>query len=328
MSAISCTAWRRAFGATLCVGALTSSPVLASEIYPNKPITFVVPFAPGGGTDMLTRAVNEALSKTLGQPVLVENRVGGNTLIAAQHVARAEPNGHTILTSIDSTMTMNQHLYSDLPYDPAKDFTPVTLGTSKPMVIAVHPDFPARTLPELMEYLRASPTPANYAFGALPAQVVGELFQMKSGLRMEGVSYNGSSPAQLDVMGGHVPILIDALPPALSLLKSGRLRPLAVSSDARASSLPDVPTIAESGLPDFNVITWIGFFVPSGTPQPIVDKLHASIAQVLKTPTLRQHFEDLGQQVLGSSGPDFAELIRRDSALNGEVIRAADMRIN
>ncbi|MGE4336549.1 MAG: Bug family tripartite tricarboxylate transporter substrate binding protein [Pigmentiphaga sp.] len=321
-------AGRLTLGLALCTGVAASGLAFAADDYPNKPITFVVPFAPGGGTDMLTRAVSDRLAKELGQPILVENRAGGNTLIAAQHVARAKPDGYTVLTAIDSTMAMNQHLYSSLPYDPLKDFIPVTLAISMPMVIAVNPDFPAKTLPELMTHLKEHPNDVNYAFGALPAQVVGERFKMESGLTMEAVPYNGSSPAQQDVMGGHVPVLVDALAPALSLLRSDRLRPLAVSSAERAPTLPDVPTVAESGLPGFDAITWTGFFLPAGTPQAVVDKLHAGISKVLQDPAVRTQFEDLGQQILGAPGPEFAELIQRDSDKNGEVIREAGIKIN
>ncbi len=296
--------------------------------YPSKPITFVVPFAAGGGADMLARAVGDRLAKELGEPVLVENRAGGNTLIAAQHVARAKPDGYTVFTSIDATMVMNPHMYSDLPYDPETDFTPVTLAIQMPMVIAVNPDFPAQTLDELIEYLKANPDEVNYAFGAIPAQVVGELFKAEAGVTMEGISYNGSSPAQQDVMGGHVPVLVDALAPALSLLRSDRLRPLAVTSAERSPSLPDVPTVAESGIEGFNAITWTGFLVPAGTPQAIVDKLHTSIAKVLQSDEVVQQFGDLGQEVLALPGDEFAEIIRRDSATYKPVIEEAGIQVN
>ncbi|MFA5490922.1 MAG: tripartite tricarboxylate transporter substrate binding protein [Candidimonas sp.] len=321
-------AGRLTLGLVLCAGVAAPGLASAADNYPSKPITFVVPFAPGGGADMLTRAVSDRLAKELGQTVLVENRAGGNTLIAAQHVARAKPDGYTVLTAIDATMAMNQHLYSSLPYDPLKDFIPVTLAISMPMVIAVNPEFPAKTLPELMDYLKANPNKVNYAFGALPAQVVGERFKMESGLTMEAVPYNGSSPAQQDVLGGHVPVLVDALAPALAQLRAERLRPLAVSSAQRAPTLPNVPTIAESGVEGFDAITWTGFFVPAGTPQAVVDKLHAGIAKVLQDPTVRKQFEDLGQEVLGAPGPEFVELIKRDSVKNGEVIREAGIKVN
>lgn len=296
--------------------------------YPSKPITIVVPFAPGGGTDMLARAVSDRLAKKLGEPVLVENRAGGNTLIATQHVARSKPDGYTVLTSIDATMVMNPHMYSDLPYDPEADFAPVTLAIQMPMVIAVNPDFPAQTLEELIDYLKAHPNEVNYAFGAIPAQVVGELFKSEAGVTMEGVSYNGSNPAQQDVMGGHVPVLIDALAPALSLLRSDRLRPLAVTTAERAPSLPNVPTVAESGIEGFNAITWTGFLVPKATPQPIIDKLHAGIAEVLSDEAVIKQFGDLGQEVLALPGDEFAEIIRRDSATYQPVIEAAGIKVN
>lgn len=320
-------AGRGAF-ASIALSLLASSPAMSETSFPDgKPVTIIVPFAPGGGTDMLSRMVSEELAKSLGVPVLVENRPGGNTLVATQLVARAKPDGHTILTAIDSTMTMNPHLYSDLPYDPKKDFAPITLASSMPMVIAVNPDFPAKSLQELTALLKQSPGEYSYAYGAIPAQVLGELYRQKAGVDIQGVSYNGSSPAQNDVMGGHVPIIVDAITPALSLLKSGRLRPLVVSPAERSDSLPDIPTFGEAGLDGLDIVGWTAFFAPAGTPQSIVDKLHAAFSAALNTPKIRSRLESLGQTVYVADGQTLSEWIDRDYIVYGDVIRSAGIKI-
>ncbi|MCK9512586.1 MAG: tripartite tricarboxylate transporter substrate binding protein [Pigmentiphaga sp.] len=309
-------------------GLLVASPASAKDFPAGKPVTIIVPFAPGGGTDILSRMVSEELAKNLSVPVLVENRPGGNTLIAAQSVARAAPDGHTILTAISSTMTMNPHLYSKLPYEPKKDFAPVTLASSMPLVLAVNPEFPAKSLRELTALLAQNPGKYSYAYGAIPAQVLGELYRQKTGVEIQGISYNGSSPAQNDVMGGHVPIIVDALTPALSLLKSDRLRPIAVSSAKRSAALPDTPSLSEAGLEGVDIADWTGFFVPAGTPQSTIDKLHAAFSAALNTPKIRNQLESLGQTVYAADGKTLAEWIDRDYAVYGEVIRDAGIKID
>lgn len=313
----------------LAAGLLGATVAMAQGDFPgNKPITIIVPFPPGGGTDILTRMVSEELSRNLSVPVLVENRPGGNTVVAAQAVARAKPDGHTILTSISSTMTMNPHLYDKLPYDPKKDFAPVTLASSMPLVLAVHPEFPAKTLPEFTALLKQNPGKYSYAYGATPAQVLGEVYRAKAGVDIQGISYNGSAPAQNDVMGGHVPIIADALTPALAQLKANRLHPIAVSSAKRSQALPDVPALSEAGLEGVDIADWTGFLVPAGTPQATIDKLHNAFAAALNTPKIRQQLESLGQTVYAVPGPEFQKRIDRDYEVYGEVIRSAGIKLD
>lgn len=304
------------------------APSAAQTDFPTRTITVVVPFAPGGGTDIVSRLLAEAMSQKLGSNVVVENRPGGNTVIAAQHVARAEPDGYTVLAAIDSTMVMNPFMYSNLPYDPFKDFIPVTLATSMPMVLATHPDFPAATVQELITELQAKPGEYSYAFGAIPAQVVGELFQREAGVKMESISYNGSAPAQQDVVGGHVPIIVDSFAPIFPQIKGERLKALAVTSAERAPTLPDVPTLAESGLPGFDAVTWTGFFVPAGTPQPVVDKLHEALAHALGTDKVRERFAELGLRIYAAPSNEFAALMRDDAERYRSAIQEAGIRIN
>ena len=312
----------------LAIAATAGTPALAQEAsFPSRPIHIVVPFPPGGGTDLLSRVVAQELSAYFKQPVLVENRPGGNTLIASQHVAASKPDGYTVFTSIDSTMVMNPFLYKKLPYDPMKDFVPVTLATTQPMVIAVNPSFPAKTLPELIEYLKSNPTKGSYAFGAIPAQVVGEMFKEQAKAPMMAVPYNGSAAAVQDVIGGHLPVVIDALSPALAHIQGGRLRALAVTTAERAAILPDVPTVAESGVPGFDIATWTGFFAPAGVDPKIVAKLHEGFKYVLATPGVQKKFADLGLKIVGQPTAEFTRLIESDSEKYSAVIKSAGITI-
>lgn len=314
--------------ALVLAGSTCLAPALAHADFPSKPVTIVVPYAPGGGADLLARLISEDVSSRLGVPVLVENRPGGGGTIATRAVANANPDGYTVLTTTSATIVMNPHLYDNLPYDSKKDFAPVTLASSMPMVIAVNPDFPVKTLDELTAHVRANPGKISYAFGATGGQIVGELYRDGANLDMQGIAYNGSTPAQTDVVGGHLPIIVDALAPALSLLTSGRLRPLAVSSAERAAVLPDVPSLQEAGFADIDVGGWTGFAVPAGTPQANIDKLHDAIAGALNTPKVRQKLESLGQTVFAVPGPEYQERIDRDYDVLGEVIRKAGIKAN
>ncbi len=308
---------------------LAASGAMANEGFPNgKPVTVVVPYAPGGGADILARLVSAGAAEKLGVPVIVENRPGGGSILAAQLVARAKPDGHTVLTVTSATLVMNPHLYSDLPYDPKADFTPVTMASSMPMVLAVNADFPVQTIDELTEYVRENPGQVSYAYGAAGGQIVGELYRDRAGLDMQPIGYNGSTPAQNDVLGGHLPIIVDALAPALGLLESGRLRPLAVSSAERSAAVPDVPTLQEAGLGEIDVAGLTGFSVPVGTPQEAIDKLHEAFAYALNTPKVRSHLEGLGQTVYAAPGDEFKERIYRDYDVLGEVIRTAGIAVN
>lgn len=308
------------FVAAIAAMACTVAPALAQDTFPSKPLRIIVPFPPGGGTDILSRVVGQELSSYFKQPVLIENKPGGNTLIAAQYVAGAKPDGYTIFTSIDATMVMNPALYKELPYHPVKDFTPVTLATSQPMVIAVSESFPAKTLGELLDYLRTNKDKGTYAYGAIPAEVVGELFKSEAKVPIMPVPYNGSAAAARDVIGGQVQVLIDALSPALPHIQSGRLRALAVTTAQRAPALPDVPTVAESGVPGFDVATWTGFFVPAGVKPEIVKKLHEGFASVLAQPNVKQKFSELGLSIIAAPTEPFAKLIASDSAKYKKVI--------
>jgi tripartite-type tricarboxylate transporter receptor subunit TctC len=300
----------------------------AADTFPERPIRIIVPFPPGGGTDTVARTVAAKLSERWNVPVTVDNRPGGNTLIGAEMAARAAPDGYTLFLPIDSTLAMNQSLYAKLPYDPINGFAPVSLAVTMPMVLAVHPSVQARSVKDLIGLANSRDGKLAYAHGALPAQVAGEAFKTAAKVDMVSVPYKGSGPAMTDVVGGQVPVIFDALGPAIAFVKSGKVRPLAVTSAKRSPSLPDVPTLAESGLAGMDLVTWIGFVAPAGTDRAIVAKLTAEITRILKLPEATEKLGAMGMDVVASSPDQFAQTIRDDAVKLGGVIKAAGIKLD
>lgn len=298
-----------------------------ADSYPSKPIRIIVPFPPGGGTDTVARTVAAKLGERWNVPVTVDNRPGGNTVIGAELASRAAPDGYTLFLPIDSTLAMNQSLYARLPYDPINGFTPVSLAITMPMVLAVHPSVEARNVTELIGLARARGSKLAYAHGALPAQVAGEAFKSAAKIEMTGVPYKGSGPAMTDVVGNQVPVIVDALGPAMSFVKSGRVRALAVTGARRSPSLPDVPTLAESGVPGVDLVTWIGFVAPAGTDRAIVAKLNGEITRILKLPETQDKLGSMGMEVIASTPEQFGQTIKDDAVKLGAVIKAAGIKV-
>jgi tripartite-type tricarboxylate transporter receptor subunit TctC len=299
-----------------------------ADTYPERPIKIIVPFPPGGGTDLVARTVAAKLTERWKVSVVVDNRPGGNTVIAAELAARAAPDGYTLFLPIDSTLSMNQSLYAKLPYDPINSFAPVTLAINMPMVLAVHPSVEARNVNELIGLAKAKRGQLAYAHGALPAQVAGEVFKAAAKVDMVSVPYKGSAPAMNDTIAGTVPVIFDALGPAMSFVKANKVRPLAVTSAKRSPSLPDVPTLAESGLAGVNLVTWIGFVAPAGTDRAIVAKLNAEIVAILNLPETKERLAAVGMDVVGSSPEQFQQVIKEDAVKLGAVIKAAGIRVD
>ncbi|MET4575621.1 Bug family tripartite tricarboxylate transporter substrate binding protein [Ottowia thiooxydans] len=315
-------------GLVACCASLMLATAGAQGTYPSKPIRIIVPFPPGGGSDMVARIVSTRLSESWKQPVLVDNRPGGNTIIAAEAAAKAAPDGYTLFVAIDSTLAMNQSLYSKLPYDPVASFTPVTLAITMPMVLAVHPTTPAKNVPELLALARERKGELAYAHGALPAQVAGEVFKAATGAKLLAVPYKGGAPAMTDTVGGTVPVIFDALGPAMPFLKAGKVRPLAVTSAQRNPLLPDVPTLAESGLPGVDLVTWIGFVLPAGADPVIVQRLHNELARILQLPATREQLAAQGMTVVANTPAQFAQVIRDDTVKFGRIIKSAGIRLD
>lgn len=318
LNALACLA------ATVCA----TASVLAQDTFPNRPIRIIVPFPPGGGTDIVSRTVAAKLTESWKQAVVVENRPGGNTLIGAEAAAKSPPDGYTLFVPIDATLAMNQSLYTKLPYDPIASFTPITLATAMPMVLAVHPSVPAANVKELIALAKAKGGQLAYAHGALPAQVAGEVFKSSAKVDMIAVPYKGSSPAMTDVVGGSVPVIIDALGPAMSFVKSGRVRALAVTSRDRSPSLPDVPSLAESGLAGFDLVTWIGFVAPAGLDKAIVTKLNGEMVRILHLPETKEKLNAIGMEVVGSTPEQFAQTIKDDAVKFGRIIKSAGIKLD
>jgi tripartite-type tricarboxylate transporter receptor subunit TctC len=302
-------------------------PAHAQDSYPSRQLQIIVPFAPGGGTDIVSRTVAARMTESWKVPVIVDNRPGGNTIIGAQFAARAAPDGYTVFVAIDSTLAMNQYLYAKLPYDPIRDFAPVTLAISQPMVLAVHPSVQATSVKDLVTLAKAKAGQLAYAHGALPAQIAGELFKSAAGVDMIAVPYKGSGPAMNDVVGGSVPVIFDALGPAASFIKAGKVRALAVTSAEPAPALPGVPTMAQSGLAGFDLVTWIGFLVPAGVNKDIVSKLNAELVRILKLPDIRERFAGMGMTVIATSPEQFAQTIKSDAAKFERIIKSAGIKV-
>jgi tripartite-type tricarboxylate transporter receptor subunit TctC len=320
--------FKAAWSAALAASALLGVAAHAQGDYPNRSIRVIVPFPPGGGTDIVSRTVAAKLTERWKVPVVVENRPGGNTIIAAEAAARSAPDGYTLFVPIDSTLAMNQHLYQKLPYDPIAGFMPITLATSMPMVLAVNPGVPAKDARELIALAKSKGGQFAYAHGALPAQVAGEVFESMAKVDMLSVPYKGSAPAMTDTIGGTVPAIFDALGPAMPHIKAGKVRALAVTSSKRSSALPDVPTLAESGLPGMDLVTWIGFVAPAGVDSGIVAKLNGEIVKILQLPETKQQFAALGMDVVGSTPEQFAKTIENDAVRFGRIIKSAGIRID
>ena len=290
--------------------------------YPSKPVTVVVPFSPGGATDIMARTLAERLNKRLGQPVIVENKPGAGTMIASEYVAKAAPDGHTVLLAA-SSLGIAPALYSKVNYDPVKDFTPISLVASVVHVLSVHPSVPAKNVSELITWVKANPNKANYgSVGAgTSTHLESELFNTMAGVNMTHIPYKGSAPALMDLVGGNLQVMFDAYASSGPFIRDNKIRLLAVTTAQRSKLLPDVPTVAESGLPGYEAMPWLGFVAPAGTPQPVVDKFHAELMEVLKEPAVQEKFAALGLDIIGNSPKEFGEFIKKDIVKWAKVVK-------
>jgi len=307
-------------GITLAAAALCGSA--QAQGYPSKPVTIVVPFAPGGATDIMARQLAERLHKRLGQPVIVENKAGAGTMIASEYVAKAAPDGHTVLLAA-SSLGIAPSLYSKVNYDPVKDFTPISLVASVVHVLEVHPSVPAKNVAELIAWIKANPGKVNYgSVGAgTSTHLESELFNTMAGVKMTHVPYKGSAPALMDLVGGNLQVMFDAWASSGPFIKDGKTRLLAVTTAQRSKILPDVPTVAESGLPGYEAMPWLGFVAPAGTPAAVVGKFHAELMEVLKEPEVQEKFRSLGLDIIGNTPQEFGEFIKKDIVKWAKVIK-------
>jgi tripartite-type tricarboxylate transporter receptor subunit TctC len=307
--------------ALFCVAAGASA-----QGYPSKPIRVVVGFPPGGGNDIIARMVGAKMQENWGQAVVIENKPGANSIIAAEFVAKSAPDGYTLLVNATGGMSVNPVLYAKLPYDSLKDFVPISMVGSFPLVLVVNPSVPARSVRELIAYARANPGKLNYSAGSTAFQVATEMFKQMTATDIKHIPYKGSAASIAAVMAGDVQMTIVDSPPLVPQLKSGRVRALAVTTPKRAAAMPDLPAIAES-LPGYEMALWIGVFAPAGTAHDIAGKLNAEIVRVVNLPDIRDRLASMGVEPLGNSSEQMAEWIRGEIAKFGPVVKAGDIKV-
>ncbi len=298
-----------------------------STAYPMHPVRIIVPFAPGGPTDVLARLIAQKLFQNLGQQFYIENQAGAGGNIGMRAAARSAPDGYTIVF-VSTSYVVNPSLYEKIPYDPFKDFAPVTMAAVAPNVLVINPSIPAKDVKELIAFLKANPGKYNFAsagVGTTP-HLSGELFKLSQGLDLVHVPFNGSGPAIQSALAGHTPIAFTVLTPAVSQVREGKLRALAVTTRQRSPALPDVPTIAEAGLKDQEADTMQGILVPAGTPKPIIDLLHREIAKVMALPDVKERLAVLGFDAVANTPEQFAAQIKTDIVKWGKVIRDANIK--
>ena len=308
--------------------ALSAHAVLAQETFPTKSVRIVVPFSPGGGTDTFARVVGAKLAQGWGQQVIVDNRAGAQGNIGTALGARAAPDGYTLTLAYVGTLAINPHLYKNTGFDPLKDFAAVTRGTLESWVLVVHPSLPVRTVKDLATLAHQRPGQLTFASSASGTQLVGELFKIATKSNILHVPYKGAGPAVIDLLAGHVQIMWSNPTAAVPHVKSGKLHGLMVTGSKRLHALPDLPTSIEANLPRLNVLGWYGIVVPTGTPQPIINKLNADIVDALKSPDVRARMAASGQELSPSTVEDFQQQIKTDYALWSTVVRESGARVD
>ena len=305
-----------------------SAPGLAQESFPSKPIHIIVGFAAGGGNDIIARVVAPKMSEGLGQPVIIENKPGAQNIIAAEYVAKAAPDGYTLLMGPSGAMTMNPAIYSKLSYSPLKDFIPISMIGDFPLILVVNAALPVNSVKELIEYARAHPAAVNYSASAAPFQLAAELFNQKTGTKFAYIPYKSSGESVNAVMSGQVTITITDPPPVIGPIKGGRVRALAVTASKRDPAWPEVPTLAEAGGPDVEIRLFTGFHAPAGTPQVIVDRLQQEVARVVKIPEIRERLDQMSIVPSGNTSEEFRAIIARDIDKWTAVAKTANIKAN
>src|SRR5438477_6280604 len=313
----------------LALAVLLFWSTLALAQYPAKPIHLIVPFPPGGGNDTVARAIAQQISPDLGQPVVIDNRPGAGGAVGAELAAKAPPDGYTLFLAGVGSHVVNPNLHAHLPYDPLKDFAPITLVATAPSVLVVNPAVPSRTVAEFTAYARAHPGKLNYASNGngSAAQLAAAMYESMAGVKMVHVPYKGIAPAMTDLLSGEVQLMFGTVVALVPHIQAGKLRALAVTSRSRSALLPDVPSLAESGLPDYEAGSWYGVMAPAGTPREIVERLHGAIVSALRQPEVAKRLAAEGAIVIGSTPEEFSRHLKAELARVGKVVRAAGIRI-
>jgi tripartite-type tricarboxylate transporter receptor subunit TctC len=318
------------FGAVLAVSSgawaqNASSAKGSAPPFPTKPVRFVVPFAPGGSTDTLARLLGQKISESIGQQVVIDNRAGGNGNIGMEIVAKAPPDGHSIVLGYIANVAIGPSLYEKLPFDPIKDYEAVTLLATSPNVLVAHPAVQAQSLKDVIALAKAKPGQLNYASASVASvgHLTGELLNQLAGIKMTHVAYKGSGQAVTDLLGGHIQLMFSGFSSTLPHIKSGKLRAIAQTGEKRSPALPDVPTIAESGFPRFEATAWYGVHAPAGTPRPIVSRLNAEFVKALKLPDVRERLSSLGFEIAGSTAEFYGGYIKSEIKKWARVVKAS-----
>ena len=306
-----------------------ATPVIAQQ-YPAKAVRMIVGFPAGGTSDIMARLTGQKLSEAWGQTFIIDNRPGAGGNIGTELVAKSAPDGYTLLVSPGSTLTSNPAVYSKVPFDTVRDFAPVTIIAGVPNALVVHPSVPVNNVKELIALAKSRPGQLAYAStgAGQSTHLSAELLKLSAGINMIHVPYKGSAPALTDIVAGQVSVMFDNLPSCLPFIKSGRLKPLAVSSATRSRALPGLPTVAESGVPGFDVTVWFAVLAPAATPRDIVNRLNAEIIKAIKTPDMRERLAQQGAEPVGNTPEDFATVIKRDLAKWAKVVKDAGIKLD
>jgi tripartite-type tricarboxylate transporter receptor subunit TctC len=323
------TSFRTAVAAFAAFVGLTGPDALRAQSYPARSVTLVVPSAAGGGTDTIARLIGDQLAKQLGPGFVVENRTGAGMLVGTTAVAKAAPDGYTLLVGLNGNMAVNPSLFAKLPYDPLADFTPVAMLANYPFLVVVNNDLPAKSIGELVALLKSQPGKIDYASAGngTGQHLAAELFKMMTGTNMGHIAYRGAQPAYQDVMSGRVPVFFDNISTAMSLANGGKVRALAITSKMRSALMPELPTVDESGVPGYEYHTWFGLWAPTGTPQPIIEKLNAETRKALAEPSIQQRIAAGAGEPSTMALMDIEPFMKAEIAKWAEVVKRAGMKV-
>jgi tripartite-type tricarboxylate transporter receptor subunit TctC len=317
---------KNAVAGALALLALAAGTAQAQDRYPERPVRFVVPFAAGSATDTLARILGQHMSQTFGKQVVVENIAGANGSIAASQVARSDPDGYTVFVTSNTTHAANQNMMKSLSYDPVKDFAPVTRLGDIPLALIVHPSVPARNVGELVAYAKANPDKLSFGSGSSSSRIAGEMVKSLTGIEMLHVAYKSNPQAIQDLLGGQISLVFADLSTTLPHVRSGGARGLAVSSAARSSLAPDLPTMVEAGVPGYELIAWFAAFVPAQTPKPIIDKLHAAMLKALEDKAVADRLNGAGIHPHTSTPAELADFVQLETKKWADIVKAAGIQ--
>ncbi|MBS0452912.1 MAG: tripartite tricarboxylate transporter substrate binding protein [Proteobacteria bacterium] len=320
----------RLIAAGLTLAATIHAPAQAQGSYPSQPVRWIVPYVAGGGTDNLARALADAMTPSLGQPIVIDNRPGASTNIGVSVMMQAKPDGYTIMQAENAALLFNEHMFAKLAYKPASDFTYIGAIGRFPVALVVNPNFPAKTVAEFVSYVKAHPDQVSYASpgNGSPHHMAMELFKQKAGINVQHVPYKGAAPAMTDVMGGQVPTMMLDLASGLPAIKAGKVRVLAIALPQRAAALPDVPTFAELGFQDMNAYAFHGLIGPAGMPAEAVNRLNSELNKAMKAPKVVKLFAEFGFEALPGTPQDFYKLSRAESERWGRIIKTAGVQLD